>query len=250
MITDPALAYLVAWVAALGYAALIIPYAWATWRRADGVEPQRVSWLIWSAVSVLTLYAQISAGSPIEAVTVTAVLSALPVIVVTASLGNRSLGWGWTRTNVGCAVLGAVGVAVWATWSGDPLWAVVLGVAVGTVAIVPTWRSAWREPWREHHGPYAGLAATGVLTLATLPLPWQALDLIYVWGALIVPNALVSVLLLASPHRSRSTAQRGTGEVAATGSSLGESNGTRSTSSATARPPGPSGGSPGAPPPR
>ncbi|MGL5930686.1 MAG: hypothetical protein ACRCY8_17290 [Dermatophilaceae bacterium] len=222
MITDPTLAYLVAWIAALGYAALIVPYAWATRQRRSGVEPQRVSWLIWSALSVFTLYAQISAGSPIEAITVTAVLSVLPLIVVAASLGNRSLDWGWTRTNLVCAVLGAIGVAVWASWSGDPLWAVVLGVAVGTVAIVPTWRSAWREPWREQHGPYAGLAATGLLTLVTLPLPWQALDLIYIWGALIVPNALVSVLLLVSPYRQRPTAPRGTDGSPATGSSLEE----------------------------
>ncbi|MBC8093737.1 MAG: hypothetical protein H7Y15_17730 [Pseudonocardia sp.] len=190
----------VVWAGALGNIFASIPYVRATWR--GQAAPQRVTWTIWGLATVTVLLAQLGAGSPPQAWALTAVLAVLPIAVVLASLSNPDLGWAWTPTNIVCGVLGGVGLVVWMALSSDPLWAVVLGSVVGTVAAVPTAVNAWQNPGQERHLPYITLAISAAATLAVIATPWPWGDAVYL-GNLVVMNLAISGLLFAAQRRER-----------------------------------------------
>lgn len=210
MVTDPILATGLVWLGALVNLAFTLRYVVATARSTaepaeeagDGVQPERVTWLIWAAAALIALGGQLMAGSPVTAWLLTAVLAVGPVAVVVASLGNRRLGWHVTRLNMACAVLGGAGLVALVVFSADPLWAVLLGVAVGAVAGVPTMANAYLHAERELYGPYLSLVFAAACVMATLAVPWSWVDAVYVLS-LVLTNALTAMLLFTARRRLR-----------------------------------------------
>lgn len=131
--------------------------------RRQIVQPNRASWLIWSAsasIEAMTYYA-VNPGAPQGWVFL---LSALCCVAVTLALWRRS---SWAQpTNVESICIAAclVALIIWVAFR-ETFWAHMLVVAAVPVSFWPTWASVWKDRGRER-SPAWGLWTIG--DLATL----------------------------------------------------------------------------------
>jgi hypothetical protein len=127
------------------------------------VQPNRASWLIWSAATAVeaVTYAAVNPGA-LQSWVVG--LAAIACIVVTLGIWRRS---SWSAPERGEVICMAACLAALILWvvSSNAFWAHMLVVAAVPVSFWPTWESVWRDRTRER-SPAWGLWTVG--DLATL----------------------------------------------------------------------------------
>ncbi|WP_174285384.1 SET domain-containing protein [Sphingomonas bacterium] len=124
------------------------------------VEPNRASWLIWSAATGVeaATYAAVNPGAPQAWVFI---LSALCCVLVTAAMWRRSR-WRTPTPVEGVCMTAALGsIALWLVFR-EAFWAHMLVVVAVPVSFWPTWQSVWQDRARERS------PAWGLWTLADL----------------------------------------------------------------------------------
>lgn len=131
--------------------------------RREIVQPNRASWLIWSASAAVeaATYHAVNPGSPQSWVFL---LSAACCVVVTAALWHRS---NWAQPNTIeslCMAACLVALILWVAFR-ETFWAHMLVVAAVPISFWPTWASVWKDRSRER-SPAWGLWTLG--DLATL----------------------------------------------------------------------------------
>ncbi|KQN25824.1 lysine methyltransferase [Sphingomonas sp. Leaf33] len=115
--------------------------------RRHSVEPNRASWLIWSASTGLEA-ATYWAVNPGAVQTAIFAVSAVACIAVTVSLWRRSA-WALPSATEGvCIVACLAALALWLVFS-EAYWAHMLVVAAVPVSFLPTWASVATAPARE-----------------------------------------------------------------------------------------------------
>jgi len=131
--------------------------------RRQLVQPNRASWLIWSAATAVEAGTYAAVNPHVMQSWVLA-LSATACVVITASIWRRS---GWSAPSHGELICMAACLAALVLWigSGNAFWAHMLVVAAVPVSFWPTWESVWQDRTRER-SPAWGLWAIG--DLATL----------------------------------------------------------------------------------
>jgi hypothetical protein len=131
--------------------------------RRNLVEPNRASWLIWSAATAVeaSTYAAINPDGLQRWVFLVA---AVACIAITVALWRRSAWSLPTRTETLCIGASLVALAIWAMFR-DAFWAHMLVVAAVPISFWPTWASVAADRRRER-SPAWGLWAVG--DLATL----------------------------------------------------------------------------------
>ncbi|MEP9401779.1 SET domain-containing protein [Sphingomonas sp. VNH70] len=137
--------------------------------RRDLVEPNRASWLIWSAATAIEA-ATYGAVNPQAVQTVVLLLSAVACVAVTLGIWRRSSWAAPTPTEMACIGAGIGALLLWLVFH-DAFWAHMLVVAAVPVSFWPTWASAWSDPQRER-SPAWGLWTIG--DLATLLVAVEA----------------------------------------------------------------------------
>jgi hypothetical protein len=137
--------------------------------RSERVQPNRASWLIWSAATALEAltYAAVNPGAPQGWVFG---VSAVACIVVTLSLFRRSHWAMPTQSEAICIAACLSALVLWLVFR-EAFWAHMLVVAAVPVSFWPTWASAWRDRSRER-SPAWGLWTLG--DLATLLIAARA----------------------------------------------------------------------------
>ena len=124
------------------------------------VEPNRASWLIWSAATGVeaATYAAVNPGAPQSYVFI---LSASCCVLVTAAMWRRSR-WRTPTPVEGVCMTAALGsIALWLVFR-EAFWAHMLVVVAVPVSFWPTWQSVWQDRARERS------PAWGLWTLADL----------------------------------------------------------------------------------
>jgi len=131
--------------------------------RRQLVQPNRASWLIWSAATAVEA-GTYAAVNPHVVQSWVLALSASACVVITARIWRRS---DWSAPSQGELICTAACLAALALWigSGNAFWAHMLVVAAVPVSFWPTWESVWQDRTRER-SPAWGLWAIG--DLATL----------------------------------------------------------------------------------
>ncbi len=129
------------------------------------VEPNRASWLIWSAATGIeaATYAAVNPHSPQIYVFT---LSALACAVVTLVMWQRSRWRAPTPSESVCMAAAFAAILLWVAFH-ETFWAHMLVVAAVPVSFWPTWASVWEDRARER-SPAWGLWTLG--DLATLLL--------------------------------------------------------------------------------
>jgi hypothetical protein len=131
--------------------------------RRQLVQPNRASWLIWSAATSVEAgtYAAVNPGALQSWVFG---LASIACVIVTLGIWRRSNWAAPSRGEVICMAACLAALAVWVV-SRNAFWAHMLVVAAVPVSFWPTWESVWQDRTRER-SPAWGLWAIG--DLATL----------------------------------------------------------------------------------
>jgi hypothetical protein len=131
--------------------------------RRQQVQPNRASWLIWSAATGLEAltYAAVNPGAPQGWVFA---ISAVACAAVTLGIWRRSSWAPPSDSESFCIAVCMIALVVWLVFR-EAFWAHMLVIAAVPVSFWPTWASAWRDRSRER-SPAWGLWTIG--DLATL----------------------------------------------------------------------------------
>jgi hypothetical protein len=137
--------------------------AYLTGLKRDLVEPNRASWLIWSAATAVeaSTYAAVNPEGLQRWVFLFATIAC---VAITIALWRRSAWTMPTRTETFCIATSLGALAIWAMFR-DAFWAHMLVVAAVPVSFWPTWASVVADRGRER-SPAWGLWTLG--DLATL----------------------------------------------------------------------------------
>lgn len=129
------------------------------------VEPNRASWLIWSAATGIeaATYAAVNPNAPQSWIFG---LSALACIIVTLVMWRRSRWRTPSPSETVCMATAFAAILLWVAFH-ETFWAHMLVVAAVPISFWPTWQSVWEDRTRER-SPAWGLWTLG--DLATLLL--------------------------------------------------------------------------------
>ena len=131
--------------------------------RRQLVQPNRASWLIWSAATTIEAltYSAINPGAPQAIIFL---ISAAACIAVVAGIWRRAAWEAPTAAETFCMAASLAAIVVWLVFR-EAFWAHMLVVAAVPVSFWPTWQSVWTDRRRER-SPAWGLWTVG--DLATL----------------------------------------------------------------------------------
>ena len=168
-------------------------------------RPYRVSWLIWSALGVVTFCAQVADGGTWSVVAV-GIQTAATILVFALSIGR---GEGRVRpTDAALLLLASAGVLAWAV-STATVMATLLVIAVDVLGVVLMLPKTYRDPWSETRSSYVLATASGALSTVAV----GAFDLgLALYPAYIAcANGVTAVVITVARNRTRAPGRAGTG---------------------------------------
>jgi hypothetical protein len=130
------------------------------------VRPNRVSFLLWSAVPMIAFFAQIKQGVGLVAL-MTFSTGFLPFTVFIASFFNKKAEWKLTMFDLICGILSVVGLVLWLVTKVGNI-AILFCIVADGLAAVPTVMKAYRYPDTEIAWPWIATVVGVILTLLTL----------------------------------------------------------------------------------
>jgi hypothetical protein len=152
--------YLGCAIALLGSASYVIDTA------RGRIQPNRVTYVMWSLAPLVTFTVQVREGIGIQTLWMLA-LALCPLSILVASFIGKGSAWSLTAFDLVCGALSFAGFLLYLATSVATL-AVTFSVAADGLAALPTIRKAFLRPETESAWPYLTTAASAVLTLLTL----------------------------------------------------------------------------------
>lgn len=132
------------------------------------IQPNKVTWLLWSIAPLVAFFAQIQQGVGIVALT-TFIVGFVPLVIFIASFINKKAYWQLGRLDITCGVLSAVGLVLWLITSVGNI-AIFFAILADGLAAVPTIVKSYYEPESENDLVYLfGIinASIGILAIKT-----------------------------------------------------------------------------------
>ena len=128
------------------------------------VEPHPYTWLVWSVVSCIIYFGQLSAGGGIGSVP-TAVSEIFTIIIFVFSLryGFKQI----HKTDTIFLIIALLGIIPWML-TNDPTLSVIVAVGIDLVAFMPTLRKTWLKPKTETPLLYSMNVLRHILMLLSL----------------------------------------------------------------------------------
>ncbi len=150
------------------------------------IQPHPYTWLVWTIVSLVTLFGQIAKGAGIGALP-TAVAELFTVIIFIFSLqyGFKQI----KKTDTYFLIAALLGLIPWALTK-DPTISVIIVVSIDLIAFVPTLRKTWAHPKSETPILYSMNVVRHILTLFSLQAYNIATTLHSI--AMIITNSLMT----------------------------------------------------------
>jgi hypothetical protein len=128
------------------------------------IQPHPYTWLVWSIVSMVTFFGQLTKGAGVGAIP-TGIAEGFTILIFCYALPH---GFGQiTRRDTIYLVVALLGLIPWAITK-DPTLSVVTVVGIDIAAFIPTLGKTWRRPASETPGLYAMNVLRHVLTLSSL----------------------------------------------------------------------------------
>lgn len=128
------------------------------------VRPHPYTWLVWTIVSLVTLFGQIAKGAGIGALP-TAAAELFTVIIFFFSLqyGFKQI----RKTDTYFLIAALLGLIPWALTK-DPTISVIIVVSIDLIAFIPTLRKTWFDPKSETPILYSMNVVRHIMTLFSL----------------------------------------------------------------------------------
>lgn len=164
------------------------------------IQPNRVSFLLWSLIPFIAFAAQIGQGVGLEAL-MTFSTGFLPLTVFIASFANKAAAWKITTFDLICGTLSLLGLALWwITREGNI--AILFSILADALAAIPTLVKAYRYPSTEIAWPWLATAIGVILTLLTLPV-FTFANSGFIWYILLLNAAIFLLVQFRLGVRSR-----------------------------------------------
>lgn len=154
-------------------------------------RPNVVTWSSWALLNGLTAGAALSGDA--THTTIFAGASAICCAAV-AALGLRFGFEHYTRFDGACQLLAAAGIVCWYL-TGSPSVDVLINVAAGLVALLPTYRHSWRQPQEETLATWV-LASLGAIASIASVVRFDAISASYPLYTLFCDLSLAAVISL------------------------------------------------------
>ena len=130
------------------------------------IQPNRVSFLLWSIAPCIAFAAQMEQGAGMEAL-MTLSTGFLPLLTFVASFVNKKSVWKLTRFDLVCGALSILGLILWQITKVGNI-AIVFSILADGLAAVPTIVKSYRYPDTEIAWPWIAAPLGIILTLLTL----------------------------------------------------------------------------------
>jgi hypothetical protein len=130
------------------------------------VQPNRVSFLLWSIAPLIACAAQLNQGVGLESL-MTFSTGFLPLMTFIGSFVNKKAEWKLTTFDVLCGVLSIVGLLLWLVTSVGNL-AIAFSIVADGLAAIPTIVKSYKYPDSEMAWPWIATSFGVLLTLLTL----------------------------------------------------------------------------------
>lgn len=132
------------------------------------IQPNKMSWLLWSIAPLIAFTAEISQGVGIQSLT-TFIVGFVPLVIFIASFVNRKAQWQLTKLDIICGILSFFGIILWIlTKNGDI--AILFSIIADGLAAIPTIIKSYFFPESENDSVYLlGIvnAVIGLLVIDT-----------------------------------------------------------------------------------
>lgn len=154
-------------------------------------RPNVVTWFTWTLLNTLTAIAAFSGGAGHTTIFAGASAACCATVAV---LGLRLGFEQYSRFDGVCQLLAAVGVGAWYL-SGSPSVDVVINVAAGLIALLPTYRHSWTRPYEETLVTWV-LASFGAIASIASIVRFEVLSLSYPLYTLFCDVSLAALISL------------------------------------------------------
>lgn len=112
------------------------------------IQPNKVSWLLWSIAPLVAFAAEISQGVGIQAFT-TFIVGFVPLVIFIASFTNRKAEWKLGKLDIICGILSLSGVILWGVTKVGNI-AILFSIIADGLAAVPTIVKSYSHPESEN----------------------------------------------------------------------------------------------------
>ncbi len=117
------------------------------------VQPNRVSWLLWSIAPLIAFAAMLKQNVNIVEALGTFIVGFVPLLVLIASFVNKKAEWKITRFDLICGFLSIVGLLLWLVTKVGNI-AIIFSIVADGLAALPTIVKSYKEPETENSSPF------------------------------------------------------------------------------------------------
>lgn len=154
------------------------------------VQPHTYTWFVWTVVTGIVLFGQITKGAGVGALpTAASGVFTLAIFLLSLKYGFKKV----TRTDTLFLLLALAGLIPWALTS-DPTMSVVVAVSIDVIAFLPTLRKTWLEPKTETPLLYGTNVVRHILALFSMQAYNVATTLHSI--AMITTNSAMTLVLV------------------------------------------------------
>lgn len=111
------------------------------------IQPNKVSWLLWSIAPLVAFFAEVSQGVGILSLT-TFIVGFIPLVIFIASFVNKKARWDLTRFDLICGALSFLGLILWYFTKVGNI-AIFFSIIADGLAAVPTILKSYHHPESE-----------------------------------------------------------------------------------------------------
>lgn len=182
-------------IAALLAVAGNLPYLWDIIK--GRIQPHPYTWFVWSVVSCIIFFGQLTKGAGIGALpTAASEIFTLGIFILSLRYGFK----GVRTTDTIFLVVALIGVALW-VYTKDPTSSVVIAVGIDVLAFVPTLRKTWHAPDSETPILYGSNVVRHILALLSLQT-YNIATMLHS-AVMLVTNTLMTVIIVFRGWRHR-----------------------------------------------
>lgn len=163
------------------------------------IQPNKVSWLLWSIAPLVAFFAQINQKVGVQSF-MTLSVGLFPIIIFLGSFVNKKAYWKLSKFDVSCGTLSLAGLILWQITQVGNI-AIIFSLLADGLAYVPTLTKAYKFPETESAWPWLAVSANGLFTLLTIST-WNFANFAFPIYFLII-NLIVFIVVQFKPGRAR-----------------------------------------------
>lgn len=164
------------------------------------VKPHPYTWMIWTIVSGIIFFGQVSKGAGIGALpTAASEIFTLIIFLFSLQYGFKKI----SKTDNYFLILALAGIVLWIL-TNDPTISVIIAVTIDLIAFVPTLRKTWEYPATETPVLYSMNAARHFIALFSLEA-YNIATMLHSIVMIIVNTAMTYIIL--APRKADQTKQ-------------------------------------------